>query len=189
MIFAHLLTDVNEANMFIVACEKTRRALLVDAAVFDPRIQLFLDVHELSLESVFITHDHYDHTGELAEIVHTFKPTVYAGAVTVAGIPATRVQQDDALAIGAIEMRVIELPGHTRESIGLVLPGMVFTGDALFAGSIGGTSNERDKQREIEAIQTQVFSLPGDYLVHTGHGPSSGVGVERKYNPFFAGRA
>ena len=185
MIFAHLLTDVNEANMFIIACEKTRRALLVDAASFDPRIQSFLEAHDLSLESVFITHDHYDHTGELAAITHAFKPAVYAGAASVAGIPVACVKQDDALTLGDIEMRVIELPGHTHESIGLVLPDMVFTGDALFAGSIGGTVNERAKKREIDAIRNQVFSLPDDYLVHTGHGPSSTVGVEKRYNPFF----
>lgn len=185
MIVAHFLTDVNEANMFVVACEETGRALLVDAAAFDPRLQPFLEAHDLVLEAVFITHDHYDHTGALSAIAEAFNPNLYAGAATAGGLPVHRVKQDDTIAVGKAQGRVIELPGHTVESVGLVLPGMVFTGDALFAGSIGGTVNDRDKARETDGIRRNVFNLPDDWLVHTGHGPSSTVGVEKRYNPFF----
>ncbi len=62
VIIGHFLTDVNEANMFVVACPETRKALLVDAAAFDSRLPQFLEAHQLELSDVFITHDHYDHT-------------------------------------------------------------------------------------------------------------------------------
>lgn len=185
MIFAHFLTDINEANMFVVGCEKTKQALLVDAAADDPRLAPFLEAHALTLEAVFITHDHYDHSGALAAVMQAFQPRLYAGAATAGRLPAQRVKQDDVISIGALEGRVIELPGHTPESVGLVFPGMVFTGDALFAGSIGGTTNDRDKTLETDCIRRHVLSLPDDWLVHTGHGPSSTVGIEKRHNPFF----
>jgi glyoxylase-like metal-dependent hydrolase (beta-lactamase superfamily II) len=185
MIFAHFLTDVNEANMFLVACPASKKALLVDAACGDPRLDLFLKKHGLSLEALCITHDHYDHTNGASEIVRRYGVELYAGQAQVAGIKARVVRLNDKIICGSIEGRVVELPGHTPTSLGLVLPGMVFTGDALFAGSIGGVANEQDRDLETGKIRQHIFTLPDDYLIHTGHGPSSTVYVEKTYNPFF----
>lgn len=171
--------------MFIVACPEKRAAMLIDAAAYDRRIPIFLESHNLTLESVFITHAHYDHVSGLAEVIRLHKPTVYAGIPQVADISAQVVKNDAAIEIGAIKGRVVELPGHTPEAIGLILPGMAFTGDALFAGSIGGTASLHDKAIEIDHIRRRLFSLPDDCLIHTGHGPSSTIAVEKKYNPFF----
>ncbi|NLO33874.1 MAG: MBL fold metallo-hydrolase [Candidatus Hydrogenedentes bacterium] len=185
MIFAHFLTDVNEANMFLVACAATRKALLIDAPCYDVRLSAFLEEQSLSLEALFITHDHYDHVNGIAEIMERYAVSLYAGSREIGGVKAHKVQQDDVITFGAIEARVLELPGHTSNSLGLVMPGMVFTGDALFAGSIGGVNHEKDRNLEIDKIRKHVFTLPDDYQVHTGHSPSSTVYVEKTYNPFF----
>lgn len=185
MIFAHFMTEVNEANVFVAACEETREALLVDAACFDLRIKAFLEAQRLELKAVFITHDHYDHVGGLGDLVKEYNPVVYAARRNVGDAHAQVVGQDDMIRVGRIEGKVIDLAGHTPTSIGLVLPSMVFSGDALFAGSIGGTTNEQDRDREIGLIRKHIFSLPDEYQVHTGHGPSTTVRIEKTYNPFF----
>ncbi|HDP35897.1 MAG TPA: MBL fold metallo-hydrolase [Candidatus Hydrogenedentes bacterium] len=186
MIFAHFLVpEVNEANMFVVACPETRKAMLIDAAAYDARIPAFLERRNLTLESVFITHAHYDHTGGLAEIARAYKPTVFAGVADVDGVSAQQVTHGSVITLGAIQARVVELPGHTPEEIGLVFPSMAFTGDALFSGSIGGTTNLHNKATEIDAIRKHIFTLPDECLVHTGHGPSSTVAIEKNHNPFF----
>ncbi len=186
MIFAHFLVpEVNEANMFLIACPKDRVAMLIDAAAYDQRIPEFLQRHDLRLAAVFITHAHYDHVGALTEIVDKYEPTVYAGIGNINAVSTKVVRHDDLIPLGSIETRVVQLHGHTPTAIGLVVPGMVFTGDALFAGSIGGTTSLHDKATEIHNIRENLFTLPDDYLVHTGHGPSSTIAVEKKYNPFF----
>lgn len=186
MIFAHFLdVEVNEANMFVVACPETHKAILVDAASYDPRIPAFLQKQGLSLEAIFITHTHYDHIGGLAEFVRTFSPTVYAGVASVAELPAQKVIHGETISVGMLNARVVALPGHTPEAIGLVFPDMVFTGDALFSGSIGGTTNIHNKAVEIDAIRKHIFTLSNDTLIHTGHGPSSTVEIEKTHNPFF----
>ena len=185
MIFAHFLTQVNESNAFLVGCEETKEALLVDVADWDARISDFLETHGLKLTAIFITHDHFDHTGGLDEAVQSTGATAFAGRPAAGGVPVRQVKHGDTLRVGHLEGKVLEVPGHTGESICLVLPGMVFTGDALFAGSVGGTSSARQHQQELDGIRQHIFSLPDDYEVHTGHGPSSTVGVERRFNPFF----
>lgn len=184
MIVAHFLLDVNESNAYIVACEETREALLIDAAAFPPRIPQFLERHGLTLTKVFITHDHYDHTGGLTDVMERYSVTVYSGSGQAGGHAAQRVGQDGAVPLAKSQGRVIELPGHTPGSVGLVFPGMVFTGDALFAGSVGGTFSDVNQDTEIAAIHAHILTLPNDTRIYPGHGPASTVAVEKNHNPF-----
>ncbi len=185
MIVRHFLLDVNEANVFIVACEETGEAVLVDAGAFDEAVPAFLKDRGLTLKKVFITHNHFDHTDGLREYVSRFDAEVVAGIKSVAGCPATRVRHGDTVRVGTLSGTVLETPGHTPEGVSLAFPGHVFTGDALFAGSVGGTSSEADKQRQLDAIRAHIFTLPPDTEIHVGHGPSSTVAIESQYNPFF----
>lgn len=185
MIFEAFLLDVNESNSYVVGCEETREALLVDAGCMDARIAAFLEQHGLQLKTLFITHDHYDHTGGVDELVARYRVAVVAGRSSIGGHASRRVGSGDVVDIGRMAGRVIQTPGHTEEGVSLMLPGLVFTGDALFAGSIGGTASEKHKQTQIAALRAGVLSLPDWYEIHPGHGPASTVGVERGYNPFF----
>jgi glyoxylase-like metal-dependent hydrolase (beta-lactamase superfamily II) len=87
--------------------------------------------------------------------------------------------------VGKLTGTVLATQGHTLDSISLAFPGLVFTGDALFSGSIGGTSSPRNAQQEIDHVRRNILSLPDDYEIHPGHGPSSTVAIERNHNPFF----
>ena len=185
MIFGQFRLDVNESNAFVVGCEESGDAILIDAAEFPPRMAAFLKAHQLKLTKVLITHDHYDHTGGLEKVLADYPATVYSGKDSVAGYATTQVKGGEEIRVGNTVGRVIALPGHTHFQVGLVLPGMVFTGDALFAGSVGGTFSDGDQQHELVSIEREVFSLPDDTLIHTGHGPSSTVGIEKRFNPFF----
>ena len=185
MIFAHFLIDVNEANSVVVACDETKEALLVDVADWDPRIAAFIETNGLKLSTIFITHDHFDHSGGLADAVRAHDARVYSGSGRAGGQTVTKAGHGDVIRVGKIEGNVVVTPGHTPDSISLIFPGMVFSGDALFSGSVGGTSSAADAKRQIDHIRAHLFSLPEDCEVHTGHGPSSTVGVEKRYNPFF----
>lgn len=185
MIFQHFLLPVNEANAFLLGCEHTHEALLVDAGSFNPPIAEFLEEHDLRLTTVFITHDHYDHTAGLAEALNRYQPEVLAGSSHVAGFSVTRVRHGDDVRVGKLAAKVLAVPGHTPDSITLAFPGMVFTGDALFAGSVGGTGSNALAQEQIDHIRRHIFTLPADTEIHTGHGPSSTVAIESRFNPFF----
>jgi glyoxylase-like metal-dependent hydrolase (beta-lactamase superfamily II) len=184
-LFHHIMTSVNESNVFIVGCQATRDALLVDAGANEDAIQDFLEKHGLTLRAIFVTHDHYDHTDGLGELVDRYHPAVYAGASTAGGCPATVVQHGDDVRVGALTGQVLDTHGHTPHGLSLHLAGMVFTGDALFAGSVGGTRSPEDADTQRRLIREHIFSLPPETEVHVGHGPSSTVAVESRFNPFF----
>lgn len=188
MTVRRFLLSVNEANSFLVVCEQTREALLIDAGAFSPSLAEYLSTHQLNLRQVFITHEHYDHVDGLAPIVARYGARVVAGKDLTGGCNATRAAQGDTVRVGNLSGVVCETPGHTPDGLSLVFPGHVFTGDALFAGSVGGTSSLENAQRQIDAIRKHIFSLPPDTRIHTGHGPSSTVAIESRFNPFFLRR-
>ena len=175
---------MNESNSFVLACDDSHEAILIDLGDEDPSIMDYLAEHRLNLTTIFITHDHFDHTGGLnGELAR--RATVLSGRGSVGAGQRRKVCHGDTVAVGRLEGRVLATPGHTPDSLSLVFPGHVFTGDALFAGSVGGTSSPECARQELEVVRKHILSLPDDYEVHTGHGPSSTVGIERCYNPFF----
>jgi glyoxylase-like metal-dependent hydrolase (beta-lactamase superfamily II) len=185
MIFRHFLLKVNEANAFVLGCKETRQAILIDAGDLDSAIPLFLADNGLTLSKVFITHDHYDHTDGLPAVVDQFRPELFSGKDSIASIATRRVRENDEIRVGKLVGRVLATPGHTPEGLSLFFPGMVFTGDALFSGSVGGTSSADLARQQIEHIARNIFSLPPETEIHCGHGPSSTVAIESRFNPFF----
>ena len=186
MIFRHFRLDVNESNAFVVGCGDTKEALLIDVGDMDPAIEDFLDEHGLRLTTVFITHDHYDHTGGLPGVIAKYDAEVLSGSGSGPGHKTRKVAHGDEVRVGDLVGTVLSTPGHTPDSVSLRFPGMVFTGDALFAGSVGGTTSPSQARQQIDALRKHILSLPDETELHTGHGPSSTVGIEKHHSPFFA---
>jgi len=91
------------------------------------------------------------------------------------------------LDVGKISLQCLEVPGHTAGSIAFYCEDMnfVFTGDALFAGSIGRTDLPGGDHRTLlDSIKNNLLSLPDDTVVYPGHGPETRIGIERQTNPF-----
>jgi glyoxylase-like metal-dependent hydrolase (beta-lactamase superfamily II) len=97
------------------------------------------------------------------------------------------LEEGDILNLGGLELKILHTPGHTPGSISVVLDGVVFTGDALFRGSIGRTDFEYgDQDSLIRSITQKLFTLKDDTIVYPGHGEPSTIGEEKKSNPFFS---
>jgi glyoxylase-like metal-dependent hydrolase (beta-lactamase superfamily II) len=100
--------------------------------------------------------------------------------------PADRILQDsDVIQAGDVKLVVLHTPGHSRGGISLLGESFVFSGDTLFAGSIGRTDFPAASFEEIiNSIKTKLVTLPDHFKVYPGHGPATTIGREKKHNPF-----
>lgn len=188
MIFGHFRLNVIEVNAFILGCPETREAVIVDCGEFDPCLARFVEDEDLKVTTIFVTHEHYDHVDGVGEAAKHFDARVISGTPAPGGHLADLVvKPGDDVNVGNMTGHVVDTSGHTPIGLSLIFDDIktVFSGDALFAGSVGGTSNDEDYQRQIDNVRKNLLSLPDDYEVHVGHGPSTTIGIEKRFNPFF----
>lgn len=182
MMVYHFCTIVNEANAYLLIDTESRESLLIDVPVWTEGMKKVLDEHNAKLVGVFITHEHYDHTSGLNSL--------YKQYPNIRKYPSREFfdNPEDAkhntLIVGKWKGTILSLPGHTPDSVGLHIENVIFTGDTLFAGSVGGTISPREAKQQVEALRKYVLILPENTLVLTGHGPATSVGIEKRYNPF-----
>jgi glyoxylase-like metal-dependent hydrolase (beta-lactamase superfamily II) len=141
----------------------------------------------LRVTHVINTHGHEDHTNGNDELVRASGALVAAHpdcpvAKTIA------LMDEDTLSVGSLRVRALFTPGHTPDSLTLVVEDAAFTGDLLFVGKVGGTHTEAEARLEYESLWEKVFTLPDATRVYPGHNygtkPSSTIGEERRTNPF-----
>lgn len=180
-------------NAYLLRCEITGRQLLIDAAEEAPRlINLIGD----SLAAVVTTHRHADHWQALREVVRVTGAASLAHLADAEAIPvvSSTVADGDHIRVGEAELRVIHLPGHTPGSIALLYqePGGIphlFTGDALFPGGPGKTTNPRDFASLMGSLEKKIFGrLPDATWFYPGHGNDSTLGAERPAIPQWRSR-
>jgi len=179
-------------NCYLLTCKHTGEQVLIDAA--DAADVLLPLIGDAGLTHVLTTHQHWDHHRALADVVGATEAATVAGdpdaeAITEqTGIPiAIQVKQGDTVPVGDCTLEVIALAGHTPGSIALLYtdPGghrHLFTGDSLFPGGPGRTTNPEDFTSLMDDLEAKVFDrLPDDTWFYPGHGNDSTIGAERPH--------
>jgi hydroxyacylglutathione hydrolase len=204
MMLIRLIVGPLQVNCFILADEKTKEAVIIDPGDDAQNILKVIKDKGLTVKYLVSTHAHFDHVGAnqaLKEatgaelLMHEGDAPVLATALRqsaafgmkpVSSPPADRyVKQGDVINAGEISLKVLHTPGHSPGGISLLEQGMVFTGDALFAGSIGRSDLAGgDLMTLLRSIKANLMTLPDDTKVFPGHGPTSTIGDERRENPF-----
>ncbi len=162
--------------------EDDRYGVLFDAGFGHGDALRALETRGIDRLEALVTHGHRDHTGGLegllARLISLAGPSGYG----------ERLAAGDVIIRGPFRIRTIGLPGHCDGALGYVLddvkPPVCVTGDALFAGSIGGCPPGKPYQDALAALRANVMNLPDETLLLPGHGPATTVGQERRANPF-----
>jgi glyoxylase-like metal-dependent hydrolase (beta-lactamase superfamily II) len=172
-----------ENNVFVVRCQRTGDAVLLDAA---NEHDLLLEVcRATGVRRVLTTHGHWDHI-QAVEAVRDAGIDVGIAAADAEMLPAYDfvIPDDEVYAVGDLRLRSVHTPGHTRGSTSFLLEDkpIVFTGDTLFPGGPGNTSTPGASFDQIVAsIDRRLLTLPPDVLVFPGHGLDTTVGTERPH--------
>lgn len=192
------------ANCFIVGCEDTKEAAVIDPGDDVDKILMALAKSELKVKYLINTHGHFDHVGGNRQMKESTGATlaIHPGdepmleelsrSAAMFGLSAENspapdllLNDGDSVTFGNITFDVIHTPGHSKGGICLHTKGHVFVGDTLFSGSIGRTDLPGgDYETLISSIKNKLLTLADDTVVYTGHGPETSIGNERRMNPF-----
>ncbi|MGD9319055.1 MAG: MBL fold metallo-hydrolase [Desulfobacteraceae bacterium] len=178
-----------QANCYIMGCDKTSEGLVIDPGDEVLRIVEEISRNSLKIRQILITHGHIDHIGAAKELRDITKAPVLIHSLDAPALnfpPDGYLQDGQEIEVGHYSISAIHTPGHSPGGMCFCAPGAVFTGDTLFAGSIGRTDFAGgNHQQLIEGVIKKIFPLGDDIRVYPGHGPATTVGRERLTNPFF----
>jgi len=172
---------------YLIVDEASRLGVVVDPSYDPASIVRYASENDVRVVRAFCTHDHHDHTNGNADFERAtgVRPLLFGDTDDVSG---DEIADGARFPLGRLEIRVIHTPGHTPDSICLLIGDALFTGDTLFVGKVGGTDLGDGARTEYASLHDRLMTLPDEVRVFPGHdvggAPSSTIGRERETNPF-----
>lgn len=190
-------------NMYILIDEETKKCAVVDPGGASDKILNYIRANALQLQYIILTHGHGDHIGAVNKIKSQTNVKVIAHNDEKELLNDNRknlsysmhcgpqelnadvyVNDKDKLELGNLKLSFIHTPGHTKGCMCIRVNDDMFTGDTLFAGSIGRTDLYGGDYRQIEKSLKKLSKFEDKVKIHPGHGPSSTLGIEKMSNPY-----
>lgn len=204
MLLEKIPAGVYGVNCYILGDEKTNKAAVIDPGGDADKIINFLEENEIELQYIILTHGHGDHIGGVNDLKNKYNVPVCLhegdsimiqdsninhSAAMGGGAHEFKADQllvdGEILELGELKLEIIHTPGHTKGGICVKVENLLFTGDTLFANSIGRTDLEGgDYEEIIKSIKNKLMILDEDTTVLPGHGPASRIGIEKLTNPY-----
>jgi hydroxyacylglutathione hydrolase len=191
-------------NCYIVRAHDTApEATVVDPGADAPGLLRELEARGASCAGILITHTHWDHLGGVADLAEATGAPVYMPSVEAVVLARPQdffpgidirpyqaevlLEGDEKLAVAGIDFQTVSVPGHSPGHVAYSADGALFSGDVLFAGSVGRTDLPfADWDTLVESIRFLMDRFPPDTIVYSGHGPETTLGAELARNPFLA---
>ena len=182
-----------QTNTYIVSREGSNKCIVIDPGYEADTILNRTALLGLQVEAILLTHAHFDHLGAVRGIVAdtdcqvfvdekelTLPPTMTDGPIFYTDLyPAEGV-----ISVADLDIKVIRTPGHTPGSVCLLIADAMFSGDTLFAGSMGRCDFPGSSIFDMRKSLKKLYNLAGDYRVFPGHAEATTLEYERKTNPY-----
>ncbi len=209
MILEMLTVGPFQENCYVIGDEASGAGAIVDPGDEAARIALAVEQTDLEIGQILVTHAHIDHVGAVAALadeyacpvlMHAEAEPMLAQLPTQAMMMGLRfgkvptvdryVEDEEVLEIAGLRLRSLYTPGHAPGHLAFYVDsdGLLLSGDALFAGSVGRTDLfGGDMELLMRSINERLLTLPNETRVCPGHGPETTIGTERAHNPFLGG--
>ena len=196
-----IITGQIEENCYLV-CDENKHCMVIDPGDDYQHILKTIKENELLVETIVLTHGHYDHVGAVNEIkqetgarviAHEDEKELIAKSDMSLSryvdpdfpIPAVDgyVKEGDVISVGNLSFTVMHTPGHTQGGMCLYREGILFSGDTIFQGTLGRWDFPTGNlSKLIHSITRRIFTLPDDTVIYSGHGEKTTVGAEKEHN-------
>ena len=189
LIFEQIRTGGDRNFGYLLGDRSAQNGILIDPSYSPASLVERAEEQGLSVTYVVNTHGHADHTEGNAEAVSltTAKIAAHPNGPIEPDVP---IEDGHRIPIGKLELQCLHVPGHASDHLVLYEPThhLLFTGDLIFVGKVGGTKTDEDAQTEWESLQRVLTSFPDDSTVWPGHDygvrPSSTLALEKTTSPF-----
>ncbi|RLC61678.1 MAG: MBL fold metallo-hydrolase [Chloroflexi bacterium] len=176
-------------NAYIVTCQKTQNSVLVDAPA---EADIIIDkLKNTTPKYIFLTHNHMDHIGALAQLRNELNVPLAAHAADAGNLmppPEILLSDGDTVLVGNLKLTVLHTPGHTPGSLCFRVGRYLISGDTIFPGGPGKTGSPADFNQIVKSITSKIFILPDDTQIYPGHDDSTVLKKEKDEFAVFASR-
>ena len=184
-------------NCHIIWGEHSSKCLIIDPGYEPDTVLDAVEELGLTAEAILLTHGHFDHVGGVRGIVADTDCKVWLNTADCAMPPmmtdgplyyTNTYKGGETLKLAGLKIDVMATPGHTPGSVCLFCEDHIFSGDTLFAMSCGRTDLPGGDPDQLRQSLARLNTLQGNYFIHPGHGSSTCLRDEKKYNPYLGGR-
>ena len=193
MIFKQLFEPLSSTYTYLIGCEETGKAILIDPVIATMDRDLSeLQQYGLKLEYAIDTHIHADHITSALELKKQLGNKIANPIADSLPCADLYLEEGKPLVIGSIQVNSLHTPGHTTGHFAYVINNQIFTGDSLLIDGCGRTDFQHGSSEQLyHSIHQKLFNLPDDYLVYPGHDYQnrfiSTIGQEKIRNPRLGG--
>ena len=190
-------------NCYLLIDKATRKAAIIDPAAAGQRILDVLKEAKAEPALIINTHGHWDHIGankylhdktQAPILIHeadapmlgsaALSAASFFGAGVESSAPDRLLHDKDVIELGELKLEVLHTPGHSPGGVCLFTEDLCFSGDTLFKLSMGRTDLPGSDETQMEYSLNKLMRYPDELTVLPGHGPSTNIGYERKFNPY-----
>ncbi|MGB3632547.1 MAG: MBL fold metallo-hydrolase [Rubrobacteraceae bacterium] len=209
MILEMLTVGPFQENCYVVGDEASGEGALIDPGDEASRIAIAVEQTSVEVGQIILTHSHIDHIGAVAQLaeeyacpvlIHDEAEPMLKQAPTQAMMMGLKfdkvpsvdlyIEDEEIVEVGGLRLKALYTPGHARGHLAFYIEeeGLVISGDALFAGSVGRVDLPGGSMEVLmTSIKERLLTLPDETVVYPGHGPETTIGNEKEYNPFLTG--
>ena len=182
-----------QTNTYIVSQEGSRKCIVIDPGYEADTIMGRVALLGLEIEAILLTHGHFDHVGAVRAIAADTDCQVFVSEKELS-LPPTMTDgplyytdlypAEGTLSLAGMEIKILPTPGHTPGSVCLLIADAMFSGDTLFAGSMGRCDFPGSSIFDMRKSLKKLYNLAGDYRVLPGHANDTTLEYERQTNPY-----